>query len=124
MLRLLAIIPLLDWWINLKRNPWGVPSRHLKLALVEHTFLYSFLGYLLSSMVGIRVAILAFLFAAIFGIPLEINLARRGIRPWKWLEGKDYFFLSYLFLSSALNIFAYYLIGSIIAVHSGFHLLG
>ncbi len=113
-LRILSIFPPFDWYINLNTNPWDVPDRHRKVALIEHT-LYGLVGFMASFLLSLKLAILVFVIAASIGTPIEAYLGMKGRWIWKFLKGREKKDLSVLFLSMLTNVFIYYIIGACIA---------
>lgn len=113
-LRILSIFPPFDWYINLNTNPWDVPDRHRKVALIEHT-LYGLVGFMASFLLSLKLAILVFVIAASIGTPIEAYLGMKGKWIWKFLKGREKKEISVLFLSALTNVFIYYVIGAWIA---------
>ena len=113
----LTVFPAFDWYLNIRYNPWKIPSDHLIIALVEHTFLYGLLGFIASFIFGFEYAILLFIILAIITTPLEILLAMKGIKPWNFLKGKKKTYVSSLFLCMITNVIIYYIIGGLFALY-------
>lgn len=110
--RTLSVFPLFDWYLNIKYDPWRIPSRHRNIALLEHTFLYGSLGFVAAFLFSFEYAILLFVVFAIITTPIEILLAMRGMRPWKFLKGKKKTYVYSLFLCMITNVLIHYTIGA------------
>lgn len=115
--RILSVLPILDWYITIKYNPWGIPLGHRIVALLEHTFGYGLLGFISSFVFTFGYAILFFVVLAIVITPVEILLATKGIRPWFFLKDKDKMYISKLFLCMVVNVLFYYVIGGLFPLY-------
>ena len=113
-LRMLSTFPPFDWYLNLNTNPWDVPHRHRKVALIEHT-LYGLLGFMASFLPNLKLAIMVFVVAATIGTPIEVYLGMKSRWIWKFMKGRERREISFLFLSMLINVFIYYMIGACIA---------
>lgn len=113
--RVLSILPPFDWYLNIRYDPWNVPPIHRYIALMEHTFIYGLLGFVMSFLVGLEKAILVFILSALIGTPIEIYLARRGTKIWNFVKGREKREINMLFLGAVINTFIYYAIGACIA---------
>ena len=111
MQRALTVFPAFDWYLNIRYNPWKIPSEHRNIALLEHTFLYGSFGFVASFLFGFKYAILLFIVLAIIITPIEILLAVKGIKPWNFLKGKKRNYVYSLFLCMITNVLIYYIIG-------------
>lgn len=115
--RALSVFPVFDWYLNIRYNPWKIPSRHRNIALLEHTFLYGSLGFVASFLFGFKYAILLFIVLAIITTLIEILLAMKGIKPWNFLKGKKKTYVYSLFLCMITNVLIYYTIGGLFALY-------
>ena len=113
-LRMLSISSPFDWYINLNTNPWDVPYRHRKVALIEHT-LYGLLGFMASFLLNLKLAIMVFVVAATIGTLIEVYPGMKGRWIWKFMKGRERREISFLFLSMLINVFIYYMICACIA---------
>jgi len=121
MLILLWLLPVIDVFA-LKRIleyyrslgvqvPWG----HAKAGVIERWVGYMPAGFVISWIVGFRLAFLViFAVFALLG-PVELYLMYRGVWPWKFFRQKPFKSTAKIFLLEGYNVIGYYLLGALLA---------
>ncbi len=90
------------------QGPWG----HAKAGLVERWVGYLSAGFVLGRLAGFIPALLLMLAVlAVLG-PVELYLMIKGVRPWKFFQGKDPKFVAKIFLLEGYNAVGYFLLGA------------
>ena len=86
-----------------------IPRKHAKAGVIERFVGYLPAGFLMGWLTGVRLALLIFfvLFALIG--PIELYLMYRGVRPWRFMEGKQFKLVAKVFLLESYNIAGYVL---------------
>lgn len=115
--RILSVLPVFDWYITIKYNPWSIPLEHRVVALLERTFVYGSLGFIASFVFTFKYAILFFLVLAVVITPVEILLAAKGVKPWFFLKDKDKMYIFNLFLCMIINVLFYYTICGLFSLY-------